>query len=72
MNQSRYMINMQIPKIEEFDKKFFNAKALIHLGKNISPKIKSSPALVNEIKHFLNSGIKKIDQLQTLNFHLKY
>ena len=47
------------PKIEEFNKKFFNAKALIHHGKNISPKIKTTPALVNEIKHFLNSGINK-------------
>jgi predicted dehydrogenase len=47
------------PKIEDFDKKFFNAKALIHHGKNISPKIKAKPALVNEIKHFLNSGINK-------------
>ena len=47
------------PKMEEFNKKFFNAKALIHLGKNMSPKIKSSPALVNEIKHFLNSDRDK-------------
>tara|TARA_B110001450_G_C17246688_1_gene329781 strand:- start:192 stop:551 length:360 start_codon:yes stop_codon:yes gene_type:complete len=47
------------PKIEEFDKKFFNTKALIHHGKNISPKIKTTPALVNEIKHFLNSDINK-------------
>ena len=47
------------PRMEEFNKKFFNAKALIHLGKNISPKIKSSPALVNEVKHFLNSDLGK-------------
>ena len=47
------------PRMEEFNKKFFNAKALIHHGKNISPKIKSSPALVNEVKHFLNSDLGK-------------
>ena len=47
------------PKIQDFDKKFFKSKALIHVGKNISPKIKTTPALENEIKHFFNSGIKK-------------
>ncbi len=48
------------PKIHEFNKKFFEAKALIYLGKNFSPKIKSSQSLLNEIKYFLK--LKKKDR----------
>lgn len=42
------------PKIQEFKKKFFESKALIYLGKNYSPKVKSSPSLTNEINYFFN------------------
>lgn len=48
------------PKIQDFNKKFFEAKALIYLGKNFSPKIKSSQSLSNEIRYFLN--LKKNDK----------
>ena len=59
------------PRMEEFNKKFFKAKALIHLGKNISPKIKSSPALVNEVKHFLNSDLGKNKPTTDFKFSFK-
>ena len=58
----------EYPKIHEFDKSFFKSKALIHVGKNFSPKIKSKPALVNEIKHFFNSDMKKSKILTDYKF----
>ena len=50
------------PKIQEFNKKFFESKALIYLGKNYSPKVKSSPSLTNEIKYYfrLNKRSKPV------------
>ena len=59
------------PKIEQFKKKFFKSKALIHLGKNTSPKINFLPPLKNEIKHFLNSGIHKNAPVTDYNFSYK-
>ena len=59
------------PKIEQFNKKFFKSKALIHLGKNTSPKINFLPPLKNEIKHFLNSGIHKNAPVTDYNFSYK-
>ena len=43
------------PKIQDFKKKFFESKALIYSGKNSPVKVKSNPALNNEIVHFLKS-----------------
>ena len=43
------------PKIEEFNKKFFEAKAQVYSGKNYSVKVKSTPALNEELKHFFNT-----------------
>ena len=45
------------PDLNFFDKKFIKSKALIYKGKSKSLKIKSIPALENEIKSFFN--IKK-------------
>ena len=59
------------PKIQDFNKKFFKAKALIHVGKNISPKIKTKPALANEVKHFFNSDLTKNKPITNYNFSLK-
>jgi len=59
------------PKMEQFNKKFFNAKALIHHGKSISPKIKSTPALSNEIKHFLDTNIIKNKPITDIKFSFK-
>ena len=54
------------PKIEEFNKKFFEAKAQVYAGKNYSVKVKSTPALNEELKHFFNT--KKVET----NFELAY
>ena len=59
------------PKIEQFNKKFFNAKALVYHGKSVSPKIKSTSALSNEIKHFLNSNISKNKPITDFKFSFK-
>ena len=58
------------PKIHEFKKKFFESKALIYLGKNFSPRIKSSPALSNEINYFAKLN-KKNKPITDLSFSYK-
>ena len=58
------------PKIHEFKKKFFESKALIYLGKNFSPKIKSKPALSNEIEYFLKMK-KENRPITDFSFSLK-
>ena len=58
------------PKIHEFNKKFFEAKALIYQGKNFSPKIKFTPSLSNEIKYFLKLKMKDIP-ITNFSFSLK-
>ena len=47
------------PKIQQFKKKFFEAKAQVYHGKNYSVKIKSNPPLNNEIESFFNSKKNK-------------
>jgi len=54
------------PRIEQFNKKFFERKALVYSGKNYSVKVKSTPALNDELKHFFNA--KKVET----NFKLAY
>ncbi len=49
------------PKIQQFKKKFFEAKAQVYHGKNYSVKIKSKPPLNNEIKSFFNSKKNETD-----------
>jgi len=43
------------PKLDFFDKRFLQSKALIYKGKSRSIKLNSLSPLVNEIKTFFNS-----------------
>jgi predicted dehydrogenase len=42
------------PKLDFFNKKFLNSKALVYKGNNAPVKIKSNNPLLTEIKYFLN------------------
>ena len=56
------------PKVQEFDKKFFQSKALIYEGKNFSPKIKLKSPLESEIKYFLKCVNNKNTPKTNFNF----
>ena len=47
------------PKIEQFNKKFFNLKAHVYNGSSYSVKINSKPPLDNEIRNFLSDKENK-------------
>ncbi len=49
------------PKIQQFKKKFFEAKAQVYNGKSYSIKTKSNPPLNNEIKSFFNPKKNETD-----------
>ena len=62
---------VKYPKIQDFDKKFFNSKALIYEGKNFSPKIKMNLPLTNEITKFFKIIYKKEKNLTDFTFSTK-
>lgn len=49
------------PKLDFFDKRFLQSKALIYKGKSKSIKLNTFSPLVNEIKNFFNSKKTKTD-----------
>ena len=49
------------PKLDFFDKKFLQSKALIYKGKSKSIKLNTFSPLVNEIKYFFNNKKTKTD-----------
>ena len=49
------------PKIEQFEKKFFESKAQIYNGKNYNVKTMSRPALNNELKYFFSNKNNETD-----------
>lgn len=57
------------PKTELLKNNFFNRKIKIHVGKNISPKIKNNDSLFDEIKFYINSNRKKIYKNKYLNIN---
>ena len=54
--------------LKKYSKKFFTPSANIKVGKTYEPKIKFSPPLENEIKHFLKSVINKKKPLTDGNY----
>lgn len=61
------------PKLDFFDKKFLNSKALIYKGKSKSIKVKAASPLINEIKAFFNNKkpITDIKLAKEILFFLK-
>ena len=57
------------PKTELLKNNFFNRKIKIHIGKNISPKIKNNDSLFDEMKFYTNSNKKKIYKNKYLNIN---
>ncbi|MBD1140712.1 Gfo/Idh/MocA family oxidoreductase [Pelagibacterales bacterium SAG-MED39] len=55
------------PKTELLKNNFFNRKIKIHIGKNISPKIKNNDPLYDELKFFINSNNKSLSKKKYLN-----
>ena len=59
------------PKIEQFNRKFFESKAQIYSGRNYNVKTISQPALNNELKYFFSNKNNESDfklALKILNF----
>tara|TARA_A100001011_G_scaffold91683_1_gene96353 strand:+ start:30926 stop:31930 length:1005 start_codon:yes stop_codon:yes gene_type:complete len=54
--------------LKKYSKKFFTPSANIKIGKTFEPKIKFSPPLEDEIKHFLNSVINRKKPLTDGNY----
>ena len=62
---------VKFPKIEDFNKEFFNSKALIYKGNIFSPKIKMNPSLTNEITKFFKIIHTKEKNLTGFTFSTK-
>ncbi len=57
--------------LSKYPKKFFTPSANIKIGKTTEPKIKFSPPLEDEIKHFLNSILSRKNPISDGNYAKK-